>query len=79
MNPFEDPTKLDYKALIIQRFGEVSYVDAVRILDIIKARAIMTLRLLSSPVIETRITDFERGRYAELKEIYEALNVHNSQ
>lgn len=78
MNPFDDPGLPKYE-LRVQNFGGAFHVDAHQLLDIIEKRAMLCLRASCFPEALERTTDFERGRFAELQELYKALknNVRN--
>ncbi len=76
MNVFEPCLTRKYKEAIKHVAG-VPRVDASILLDILEKRAMLSLRAIASLHIEGHKADFERGRYAELLQIYNALRDPN--
>lgn len=76
MNPFEVPEKQPTYELRVDQLAGAYYVEVKQLLDILANRAMLSLRASGAPGTETRIADFERGRFAELQELYKALEIH---
>lgn len=77
MSPFTDPDLPKYD-LRVENFGGAFRVDATQLLDILENRAMLCLRMTGIAELPERTTDFERGRFAELQELYKAIERHVS-
>ncbi len=76
MNIFESCPARKYEEAV-EHVAGVPRVDASVLLDILEKRAMLSLRAIASLHIEGHKADFERGRYAELLQIYNALRDPN--
>jgi len=76
MSIFDLPKHTTYQELKVEDLGRGLYVDLHQLLDILNKRAILSLRTAGTVGAETRIADFERGRFDELTQLYKALHEH---
>jgi len=72
MSTFAPVTETPYD-LTVQDLGGAAFVDVSGLIDILEKRAMMRLRMLAVSGVEAHIADFNRGQFAELQELYKAL------
>lgn len=75
MNPFDSIERCSY-SLRVEYLAGAYYVDARKLLDILENRAMLSIRKSGTPGVEERMADSERGRFAELHELYKAIKIH---
>lgn len=80
MNPFSNELLTSpYSGLEPVVFSDKVYVDAKQLLDILAKRGMLALRVGVAPGANSHTTDFESGRFEEMRSLYEALSecTHN--
>ena len=74
MSAFDVRAPEEYTSLKAQILGGATYVPVKELLDILGSRGLYALQLVGTPTGRDLISDFERGRFYEMKNLYEALN-----
>ena len=76
MNPFDDRflSQPQYSELKTLKMGEASYVSVEQLLDILRHRAILSLRIGIAAEESIHATNFQNGRFEEMRTLYEALD-----
>lgn len=76
MNPFDNEylSQPQYSELKTLELGGVSYVAVDQLLDILRHRAILSLRLGVAAEESIYATNFHNGRFEEMRTLHEALD-----
>lgn len=76
INPFDDEclSQPQYSELKALEMGGVSYVPVEQLLDILRRRAILSLRIGIAAEESIHATNFQNGRFEEMRSLYEALD-----
>ena len=76
MNPFDDRflSQPQYSELKTLEIGGVSYVSVEQLLDILRHRAILSLRIGIAAEESIHATNFHNGRFEEMRTLHEALD-----